>query len=381
MALEHLFNTPELERCVQLLTGLVLPTYSAGHMSTVQRWLSMLSDSDIEKYPPLAVLAGWFMVLTGQTTEAQRWAAIVDAASFGQVPLDGTASFDSARAMLRAVICAAGPDQMMTDATYAAATEPPWSPWHAAALLLSAEALLLVGDVDQALSVFEETSTVAASLGNTATVVDSAAELALFAMDRGQWTEAAAHLDLALATVDGYRMDDYPTSVLAFAAAARFALHRGDAKEAERQLTRAMRARPTCSFVIPWLAVRVRLHLARVYAAIADQNTARHLLREIDDIMLHGPALGVLDDEVSDLRAAPHARIRQLETGASPLSPAELRLLPYLQTHLTFREIGQRLFVSRNTVSSEVGSIYRKLGVSSRSDAVQQAMAIGLLGG
>ena len=63
------------------------------------------------------------------------------------------------------------------------------------------------------------------------------------------------------------------------------------------------------------------------------------------------------------------------------LSPAELRLLPYLQTHLTIREIGERLFVSRNTVSSEVGSIYRKLGVSSRNDAVQQATAIGLLGG
>ena len=55
-------------------------------------------------------------------------------------------------------------------------------------------------------------------------------------------------------------------------------------------------------------------------------------------------------------------------------------MLPYLQTHLTFKEIGQRLFVSRNTVSSEVGSIYRKLGVSSRSDAVHQATAVGLLG-
>ena len=68
-------------------------------------------------------------------------------------------------------------------------------------------------------------------------------------------------------------------------------------------------------------------------------------------------------------------------TGGSPLTRAELRLLPYLQTHLTIREIGERLFVSRNTVSSEVGSIYRKLGVSSRNDAVQQATTIGLLGG
>ena len=66
--------------------------------------------------------------------------------------------------------------------------------------------------------------------------------------------------------------------------------------------------------------------------------------------------------------------------GGPPLTSAELRLLPYLQTHLTLREIGERLFVSRNTVSSEVSSIYRKLGVSSRGAAVEQATTIGLLG-
>jgi LuxR family maltose regulon positive regulatory protein len=56
-------------------------------------------------------------------------------------------------------------------------------------------------------------------------------------------------------------------------------------------------------------------------------------------------------------------------------------LLPYLQTHLTSSEIAGRLFVSRNTVRSQVGSIYRKFGVSSRGDAVQHATEIGLLGG
>ena len=82
MAIEHLLNTTERDRCVQLVTALALPTYEAGQMSTVQRWLSALGDSAIVEYPPLAVLAGWVAVLTGQTTEAQRWAAIVDAASF-----------------------------------------------------------------------------------------------------------------------------------------------------------------------------------------------------------------------------------------------------------------------------------------------------------
>src|SRR6185369_8950275 len=138
-ALEHLLNTTERERCVQLLTQLVLPTYKAGHMSTVQQWLSELGDSAVESYPPLAVLAGWVAALTGQTAEAQRWAAILDAASFDSAPVEG-ASFDSARAMLQAVMCAAGPEQMMTAASFALAQEPPWSPWRDTALYLCAEA-------------------------------------------------------------------------------------------------------------------------------------------------------------------------------------------------------------------------------------------------
>ena len=88
---------------------------------------------------------------------------------------------------------------------------------------------------------------------------------------------------------------------------------------------------------------------------------------------------GCLIDEVDAVRVrATHANVGG--AGASPLSPAELRLLPYLQTHLTIAQIAARLFVSRNTVNSEFRSIYRKLGVSSRHYAVQQATVVGLLG-
>ena len=176
-------------------------------------------------------------------------------------------------------------------------------------------------------------------------------------------------------------MHDYATSLLAFAAAARLAVHRGDATEADRQLAHAMRARPSCTFVLPFFAVRLRLQLAKVYRASGDATTARHLLKEIDDILSHRPDLGALVDEVDELRQVLTSGAQPGTTGGAPLSPAELRLLPYLQTHLTVREIGERLFVSRNTASSEIGSIYRKLGASSRSDAVQRAMAVGLLGG
>jgi LuxR family maltose regulon positive regulatory protein len=381
MALEHLLNTAERERCVRLVAELLLPTYQAGRMSTAQRWLSALGDAAIAQYLPLAVLAGWIAVLTGQTTEAQRWAAIVDAASFDLVPADGSASFGSARAMLRALMCAAGPEQMAADASFAVAQEPPWSSWRDTALCLCAEAHLLSGDVEQARAVFAEASAAAAAVNSPSVIVVSESELAVLAMDAGRWAEAAGRVEAALAVVDKARMQDYATSALAFAAAARLARHRGDMEGANRELTRAMRARPTLTFVFPYLAVRLRLQLARVYWAIADYSAARHLLREIDDIVLQRPALGALGQEVSEFRRIVTSNAQGGPAGGSPLTPAELRLLPYLQTHLTMGEIGERLFVSRNTVSSQVTSIYRKLGVSSRNDAVAQATTIGLLGG
>ena len=380
-ALEHLLHTTERDRSVRLMTALTFPTYQAGQISTLQRWLSTVGEAAVEAYPPLAVLAGWISALSGQTVEAQRWASITDAASYDLTPEDGTASFDSARAMLRSVMCPAGPQQALTDATLAVTEERPWSPWRDQALCLSAEAHLLVGEVEEAVALFAESSALAATTGDTDATILSESELALVDMDRGRWEEAVEHEDHALAAIEGTRMHDYATSVLAFAGAARLAVHRGDLQEATRRLTQAMRARPSLTFVLPYLAVRVRLHLAKVYFAMADAATARHLLREIDDILLQRSALGALAEEVSEFRGLLASDAQVEGAGGPPLTSAELRLLPYLQTHLTLREIGERLFVSRNTVSSEVSSIYRKLGVSSRGAAVEQATTIGLLGG
>ena len=61
------------------------------------------------------------------------------------------------------------------------------------------------------------------------------------------------------------------------------------------------------------------------------------------------------------------------------LSVAERRVLAYLRTHLTLAEIGARLFVSRNTVKSQAISIYRKLGVTARDQAVAAARRLGLI--
>jgi len=205
-------------------------------------------------------------------------------------------------------------------------------------------------------------------------------QLAWLAMDCGEWDEAAGRLELALATIDAQGLGDYVFSLPAFAGAARLSLHRGDVKDANQRLAQAMQARPTASYLLPYLAVRVRLQLARVLLGLADLGPVHQLLREIDDIVTRRPALGTLVDEVRDFRGALASAAADSATSV-PLTPAELRLLPYLQTHLTADMIAKRLFISVHTVKTEVKSIYRKLGVSSRDDAVRKATAMGLVGG
>jgi LuxR family maltose regulon positive regulatory protein len=65
--------------------------------------------------------------------------------------------------------------------------------------------------------------------------------------------------------------------------------------------------------------------------------------------------------------------------GVSSLTTAELRLLPFLPTHLSLAEISERLLVSRNTVKSQSISIYRKFGVSSRGETVTRMNELGLV--
>jgi len=380
MALEQLLlMDDDPDRAVRLTAKLARPTYVAGQLSTVQRWYRTIGDVNIERYPPLAVLRCWEGVLTGDTAKAETWAAVVDAVSFDGEPATGAASFDSARALLRAGLCASGPEQMMADAAFSLAQEPAWSPWRDTGLWLLAESHLLAGRPDEAREAFGAASTAAAGMSSWDTIPLCEAQIAWLAMDRGEWDEAVGRLDTALGTIDAQRLHGYVSSLTTFAGAARLSLHQGDVKEARRQLGRAMRARPAATYLLPYHAARLRLQLARVYLALAEQATVHQLLREIDEIASRRPALGTLIDEVQDFRAV--LASRATPDGVAPLTPAELRVLPYLPTHLTADKIAERLFLSGHTVKTEIKAVYRKLGVSSRNDAVQRATEIGLLGG
>jgi LuxR family maltose regulon positive regulatory protein len=102
------------------------------------------------------------------------------------------------------------------------------------------------------------------------------------------------------------------------------------------------------------------------------------VLREAEDILIQRPDLGNLPEQVAALKESMTGRSPGT-VGISTLTKAELRLLPLLATNLSFPEIGEELYISRHTVKTQAMSIYRKLGTSSRSDAVSVAYDVGLL--
>ena len=377
-AIDYLLSDGEADEVGPLIAAQLVHAYHEGRLSTLRRWLDRCRPEVIENHPPLAVLAAWIAALSGDATNAERWAAIVAHLSFtGPLP-DGSASFESSSAILRALLCASGPAVMAADADLAVGSEPPWSPWRDTALWLRGEAHRLADEPEDAVRCFTEAIELSspARLGGRPPMLMAFVERGLIAVDAGNWSSAAADARAAVAQTSVKGASDYLAAGMAHALAALVARH--DARRADLaiHLELATRARQMATYATPVAAVELRVILADLHATDGDERLAMEILDEADGIVLRRPRLGALLDRRDRIRERLE---RRKESGSHLLTPAELRVLPYLRTHLTFAEIGERLYVSRNTVNTQAGSIYRKLGVSSRAGAVDRALDLGLL--
>jgi LuxR family maltose regulon positive regulatory protein len=174
--------------------------------------------------------------------------------------------------------------------------------------------------------------------------------------------------------------ESYATPLVS-AVRARTAAHRANLPAVHQELARAQRLRHLLTYALPHFAVQARIELARVHLALTDLAGARTLMREIDDLLKRRPGLGTLVAEAGALRAQLANERGSSVPSASALTAAELRLLPLLPTHLTFPEIAGQLFLSHDTIKTEANAIYRKLGASTRSQAVARSRELGLLEG
>ena len=294
---------------------------------------------------------------------------------------DGAGPHDPAAeawaAVLRALLCRGGVKQMRADADEAARRFAAAGIVLPVTALCQGLALLLSGDPDGADAFFEGAISEGEGFGAPDVVADALCERSLLAMARDDWAAAGALASQARAVVRRAGIEE----PLVCAVHARLALHRGDLPSAEQELVSAQRLRPLMTYALPHLAVQTRLELIRVRLAVADPAGARTLMREIDEVLKRRPDLGTLVGETRALRARLSAERAPSPSGASSLTIAELRVLPMLATHLSFPEIGAELFLSPHTVKSQAMSIYRKLGASSRNQAVIRSRELGLLEG
>jgi LuxR family maltose regulon positive regulatory protein len=379
-AVECAIAAGDMNTAADLIATIAHATWWSGRTATVSRWLTTIDEPRVlAANPAAAVIGAALMANSGRPQMAERWArSALDAPTATVMPDGSTAA--AWQDNLRAFLCLDGVDAMEARATRAQSTLSNGSPLAPNLPLLRGYALLLRGEPDRAASWFKETIDIASMVGATVAASVAAATLSLLAAADQDTHEAELRAREAEEVMHVANIDGYVTSTIVHVATARVALLQGRRAAARAAAGRADELVPQLTYAIPWLAAHVRLELAHLHLALEMPARAHTLLHEIEEILSMRPGLGVVAARTDELR-------RSLDVGRSPddgwasaLTPAEARLLPLLASYLSFREIAERLEISRNTVKTQAIAVYRKLDVSSRSEAVQRARELGLVG-
>ena len=376
-AIGHAQAAGDYDRVARLILELQQPVWASGRAETVLRWMEWLGEvTSAEHYGAIAVHGSLIFALLGQPSEAERWAAAAERASPAGILPDGS-TMEATLAYLRAIVCRKGIGEMRRDAQAAWEGLSPASPYRATMLYTEGISFLLEGEPARAEPILARALNLATVSGSLPLAGLILAEQCGVAAERDDWAEVTTLAGQAAAIVENGHLGDYWTSALAYAWASRAAAHGGDVSQARFYLGRASRLRPLLTYALPVVSVQALLEMTRTYITLADPGGAAAVLTQAHDILRQRPDLGVLPEQADRLQAS-LATSNTRAVGASSLTAAELRLLPLLSTHLSYAEIGERLYVSKNTVKTQAYSAYRKLGVSSRSEAVVRARELGL---
>ena len=377
-AIRHAVEAADTQLAGDLLWANALRYVAEGRTAEVGRWLRAFTHEQTARTPHLALVAAIGHLAAGRRDLAEHWTERAVAAISAD-PSPATPSLEAGVAVLRAAIARDGVERMRDDATRARALEPEDSPWRSLACHLEGTARHLLGEREPAGSLLREGSRrglIAAPAVNAMCL----AQLALLAREAGERHDGFELAGRARALVERMRLSGEPTAlVLAVSALAKAERRQLDAARADA--VAASRLLEQSIEVAPWYEAEVCLVLARAMVALGDIAGARTLLDNAGAALRAAPDAAVLVRWLGEAREEIDAYASR--TGASPasLTTAELRVLPLLPTHLSFREMGSRLDISPNTVKSQAQAVYRKLDASSRSEAVARAQELGLLNG
>ena len=380
-AVEHAAAAGDDESVARILAEHHMSLIRSGLTRTLLRWVRPIPDENLLEHPELAVAAAAAAVMAGQgTIEHRRYLRIVERAQ-AERPERVTPYVEAFALMERAITIDRGVTQAVEDGRRAVElARAGLDELLTGALAGYALALYFADSLDEAwkaaLSVIEHPSierrAPSQALARTT--------LALVAVERGWLESAQGHAEKAKAVVGRIGTSRSWLGANASAALGAVLASEGRLAEAEHELSSAEHYfRDEIATVhYAWLLVllaRVKTQRGRLDQADATLQAARKALEELPD----GGRLHSLADDVEHELATETARADSGEMLERP-STAELAVLRLLAGDLSTREIGERLFVSPNTIRSHTRALYRKLGANSRADAVARATALGLLG-
>jgi LuxR family maltose regulon positive regulatory protein len=376
-AVHHALAAGDATHAVALIARYWHAYVDTGRTATVRGWMGALGDDRIASYPLAAHCAAWAAALSGDRKGVRHWLPVIDKGHHdGPLP-DGMWSLESSAALLRASFGFDGLPAMHAAARTAAAIErDPSSPYFALARGALGFSYFLCGDLHAAVRPLEEAVHSEASLRLVRMFAQ--AVLGMVMVGLGRLPRAQECADAARDLVTGGDLGRLPQTVMAYAASAAVHAAQGRFEEARRELEPVLDLRRRNSGLGPWSTIVPTFILARIRLALGDAAGAAELADEAREVLTALPdGTGALQARLADLDRRIARPARAADT-AEPLTEREMAVLRMLSGTLSLREIGQEMYVSANTVKTHTQAIYRKLGVSSRHDAVARGRRLGI---
>lgn len=374
-AIDHAIAAGDNRRAGELIWQGWPELHGRGRAATVTRWLDLIGEEEVARTNSLSLCAVHLNLLLGDGPGAEHWLRV------GEGNIESAVDPERALADVstaRATVGAWGIGEMERDAARAGELLADDSPWQAPCFLFRGALAHLRGNDDDAAPLLEEAARRGAVASPVIQVI-ALSQLALIAAERDDSGDALRMISQASAQVARCGIDDYPSILIVSAASALVRGRAGQVEQARLDLAECERLLAKLADFLPWYEVQVRLVMARAYARLDDPARARALFDEAAVHLERIPDAGEMSgwvDRTSDAISS-SAAVRT-DLGHS-LTKAELRTLQYLPSHLNFREIGERIHVSPNTVKTQAQAAYRKLGATSRAEAVEVAREAGLL--
>ncbi|MGI9643006.1 MAG: LuxR C-terminal-related transcriptional regulator [Acidimicrobiia bacterium] len=375
-AVRHAQAAGDLIRSADILCAHWWELISQGLLETLRGLFDLFDADEIRGYQPLAIAAAEFYCSTGDRELGWPFYQAAQFGDFEGQPPDGTADIKSTLAIMRSALVFEGVDQSMADAQDAYGLEPVDSAWRPFAAMFLGLGHTWRGESEEAAPYFDEV--LAYVPPNDPWIVYALAEISIAHLERGDVPAAVDSAAAACARAEEAGLETYVVAAPAYAAKALANLAAGNSREAETALYAAEEPMSLVDMTVPIDAMRTRILVADAALQLGLLDRAKACLDVAGRIDGEIADTGILSDRLATVRARFDEALN--ERAARPsLTDRELQVLALLPTELTAREIGEELFLGKNTIHTYQQRIYTKFGVSSRSDAVVAARRAGLL--